>query len=99
MKLKYSPSRHKLPCLIMMMVMISIPSSVSRLYLAIESQVYGKRQTTNVNLYQVTKFSLYASVTVHYSFSKMSSFTPVLSIRTVLDSFYLLICYVEKIST
>ena len=83
----------------MMMMMISIPSSVSRLHPAIESRVYGKRQTANVNLYQKTKFSLYASFTVHYSFSKMSSFTPVLSLKTVLDSFYLLIFYLEKFST
>ena len=85
--------------MMMMMMMISIPSSVSGLHPAIESRVYGKRQTANVNLYQKTKFSLYASFTVHYSFSKMSSFTPVLSLKTVLDSFYMLIFYLEKFST
>ena len=33
--------------MMMMMMMISIPSSVSRLHPAIESRVYGKRQTAN----------------------------------------------------
>ena len=41
----------------------------------------------NVIFFQVTKFCLYFSFTVHYFFSKISSFTLVLSIRTVLDSF------------
>ena len=72
--------------LLMMMMMISTPSSVSRL-----------QQTVNENLYQVTEFSLYASFTVHYFFSKVSSFTPVLSIKTALDG--LLIFYFEKFSS
>ena len=34
-----------------------------------------------------------------YFYTKISSFTPVLSMRIVLDSFYLLIFYSEKFST
>ena len=47
----------------------------------------------------MTKFCLYFSFTVHYFFSKISSFTLILSRRTDLDSFYLLIFCFEKFST
>ena len=39
------------------------------------------------------------SFTVYYFYSKVSRFTPVLSIRIFLDSFYLLIFYSDKFST
>ena len=57
------------------------------------------RQTANVNLYHVTKFSPYFSFTVYCFYTKISSFMPVLSKRIVLDCFYLLIFYFEKFST
>ena len=59
----------------------------------------GLRQTANVNLYHLTKFSPNLPFTVYYLYTKISGFTPVLSIRIVLDSFYLLIFYSEKFST
>ena len=37
----------------------------------IKHRVYGKRQTANVNLYHVTKFSNYLSFTVHYNCTKI----------------------------
>ena len=43
------------------------------------------------NLYHVTKFSAYFSFTVYCFYTKISSFIPVLSIRILLDCFYLLI--------
>ena len=46
------------------------------------------------NLYHMTKFSLF-----YYFYSKISIITPVLFIRIVLDSFYLLTFYSEKFST
>ena len=52
-----------------------------------------------MNLYHLTKFCLYFSFTVHYFFSKISSFTLILSRRTVLDSFCLFIFCFEKFST
>ena len=57
------------------------------------------RQTANVKLYHVTKLPPLLSFTVYYFYTKISSFTPVLSIRTVLDGFYLLIFCAEKLST
>ena len=39
------------------------------------------------------------SLTVYYFCSKVSSFIPILFIRIVLDSFYLLVFYSEKFST
>ena len=42
--------------------------------------------TNNVNLYHVAKFSLGLSFTVHYVFTKISNFTPLSPIRTVLFS-------------
>ena len=59
----------------------------------------GLRQTANMNLYHLTKFSLDLSFTVFYLYTIISGFTPVLSIRIVLDSFYLPIFYSEKFST
>ena len=59
--------------------------------------VYAKM--ANVNLYHVTKFCPQLSFTVYYFYTKISGFTPVLSIRIVLDSFYLFIFYSEKFST
>ena len=53
---------------------------------------YAKRDDVNLFLYIV----VYWSVT---SAKKISNFTPVLSIRIVLDSFYLPIFYFEKFST
>ena len=53
----------------------------------------------NVILYHVTKFSPYFSFTVYCFYTKISSFTPALSIRIALDCFYLLIFYCEKFST
>ena len=43
-----------------------------------------------MNLYHVTKFSPNLSFSVYYLYTKISGFTPVLSIRIVLDSFYCL---------
>ena len=53
----------------------------------------------NVNLYHVTKFHLFLSFTVHYVCTNISSFTPVLSKRIVLGSFYLLIFFLEEFLT
>ena len=55
----------------------------------------------NVNLYHVTKFSIYLSFTVHYSYTKIGRFTSILSIRIVLSCLYLLlliltICQLES---
>ena len=52
-----------------------------------------------MNLYRVTKFPPYFSFTVYCFYTKISSFTPVLSTRIVLDLFYLLIFHSEKFST
>ena len=52
-----------------------------------------------MNLYHVTKFSPYFSFTVYCFYTKISSFTPALSIRIALDCFYRLIFYCEKFST
>ena len=41
------------------------------------------RKTANVNLYQVTKFSLYLSFTVYYNSKDIDRFTPVLSILKI----------------
>ena len=57
------------------------------------------RQTANVNLQHVTKFSPYFSFTVYCFYTKIDSFMPVLSLRIVLDCFYVLIFYFEKFST
>ena len=52
-----------------------------------------------MNLYHVTKFFPYFSFTVYCFYTKISSFMPVLSVRIVVDSFFLLIFYSEKFST
>ena len=52
-----------------------------------------------MNLYHVTKFSPYSSLTVYCFYTKISEFMLVLSTRIVLDCFYLLIFYSEKFST
>ena len=52
-----------------------------------------------MNLYRVTKFSIYLSFTVHYNYTKIGRFTPILSIRIVLRCFYLLISHFENFST
>jgi len=52
----------------------------------------------NMNLYHVTKFSIYLSFTVHYNYTKSVKFTPFLSITIVLSCFYLLISHFENFS-
>ena len=52
----------------------------------------------NVNLYHVTKFSIYVSFTVHYNYTKIGRFTPILSITIVLSCFYLLISHFENLT-
>ena len=56
-------------------------------------------QTANVNLYHVTKFSIYLSFTIYYNYPKIGKFTLILSIRIVLRCFYLLISHFENFST
>ena len=46
-----------------------------------------------MNLYHVTKFSLFLMFIVHYFYKKVNCFTPVLSIRIALSCFYLLSCF------
>ena len=56
--------------------------------------------TANVNFYHVTSFPFtLISFTVHYNYSKIGRFTPILSIRIVLSCFYLLISNFENFST
>ena len=57
------------------------------------------RQTADVNLYHVTKFSPYFPFALYCLYTKISSFIPVLTIGIVRDCFYLLISYSEKFST
>ena len=57
------------------------------------------RQTANVNLYHVTKFSIYLSFTVHYNNTKIGRFTPILSVRIVLSCFYQHIAHFKNFST
>ena len=52
----------------------------------------------NMNLYHVTKFSIYLSFTVHYNHTKSGRFTPFPSITIVLSCFYLLISHFENFS-
>ena len=52
-----------------------------------------------MNLYHVTKFSLYFSFTVHYIITNISTFTQVLSKRIVLDCIYLLSFCFKNFST
>ena len=51
----------------------------------------GKRQTANVNLYHVTKFSIYLWFTAYYNYTKIGRFTPIPSVRIV--SFKILITH------
>ena len=53
--------------------------------------------TANVNLYHVTKFSIYLSFTV-YSYSKIGKFTPILSIRIVLKAVFICAFLILKLS-
>ena len=48
--------------------------------------VYPLRQTANVNLYHVTKFSTLLSFTVHYNYTKICRFMLILYITIVLSS-------------
>ena len=57
------------------------------------------RQTADVNLYYVTKFSPYFPFALYCLYTKISSFMPVLTIGIVRVCFYLLISYSEKFST
>ena len=52
-----------------------------------------------MNFYHVTKFSIELSFTVHYNYTKIGKFMPILSIRIVLSCFYLLISHFENLST
>ena len=53
--------------------------------------------TTYGNFYQVINFSLNVEFTVHYIYTqKLSKFTPVSTIRILLDSFYQLISFVRN---
>ena len=54
--------------------------------------------TANMNLYHLTKSSIYLSFTVHYNYTKIGRFTPFLSITIVLSCFYLLISHFENFS-
>ena len=65
----------------------------------IKHRVFGKRQTANVNMCHVTKFSIYLSFTVYYIYAKIGRFTPILSITIVLSWFHLLISHFEHFST
>ena len=56
--------------------MIILNNFLQRQYRDLDSSL---RQTANVNMYHVTKFSLYFSFTVHYIITNISSFTLVLS--------------------
>ena len=67
------------------------------------TEIFFKRFTFTpigkLNLYHETKFFPSLSFTVYHFYPKISSFTSVLPIRIVLDSFYRLIFYSEKFST
>ena len=52
-----------------------------------------------MNLYNVTKFSLYCSLLFISSTKKISGFTLVLPLRIIFDCFYLLVFYFENFST
>ena len=55
--------------------------------------------TANVNLYHLSKFSIYLSYIVHCNYTKIGKLTPILSIRIVLSCFYLPISHSENFST
>ena len=50
----------------------------------------------NVNLYHVTKLTIYLPFTVPYCYTEISRFTPVLSLKIVLRCFCLLVLYFEN---
>ena len=71
------------------MIIVLVISRVSRL-----------QQTAEVNLYHVTKFSfILLVINVHYNYTKIGKFTPILSIRIVLSCFYSLLSHFENVST
>ena len=62
---------------------------------AIKYHVYSKRQK-----WICATFSfILLVVTVHYNYTKISKFTPILSIRIVLSFFYSLLSHFENVST
>ena len=58
----------------------------------------GKRQTW-ISVYHVTKFSIYLSFTVHYNYTKISRFKPILSITIVSSCFYAPTSHFENFPT
>ena len=54
----------------------------------------GKREF----VYHLTKFSIFLSFTVHYIYTKIGRFTPILSTKIVLSCLYLLIPLFEFFS-
>ena len=64
-----------------------------------EIKIHVLRQTADVNLYHVTKFSTYSPFSLYCFYTKISSFMPDITIGIVWDCFYLLIFYSEKFST
>ena len=62
-------------------------------------KIHVLRQTADVNLYHVTKFSTYSPFILYCFYTKISSFMPDITIGIVWDCFYLLIFYSEKFST
>ena len=58
----------------------------------IKYRVYGKRQTWICTTWP-------RSFTVHFNYTKIGIFTPILSIRIVLSYFYLLVSHFEDFST
>ena len=64
-----------------------------------EIKIHVLRQTADVNLYHVTKFSTYSPFSLYCFYTKISSFMPDITIGIVRDCFYLLIFYSEKFST
>ena len=67
----------------------------------IEFWFHGSRsgQTEKVNLYHVSKYSLYFSFTIHYTHKKIDSPMADSSIEIVSDGLFLLISKYEKLST
>ena len=55
--------------------------------------------TPDLRLHHVTKFSIHLSFTVHYNYTKIGRFTPILSRRIVSSCFYLLLSHFEYFST
>ena len=63
----------------------------------IKHRVYGKRQTWICTTWP--SFPFYLLFTVHYNYTKIGKFTPILSIRIVLSCCYLLISHFENFPT